>query len=188
MSPDLDRPGFIVARTTGWFGQASRLCRNRRNGPWVLQPRGTAARLWTTAYDAQLFFANAENFLRRALAAVDATPEPVRWFLLNAEANVEVDITAIDALERLREALEHRGITFAMARVKQDLADELERAGFLARVGADRVFPTLPTAVAAYNDQASPDDSSRRAAGSARKGLAPAASGPARSQNTTPPR
>ena len=112
----------------------------------------------------------------------------MRWFLLNAEANVEVDITAIDALERLREALEHRGITFAMARVKQDLADELERAGFLARVGADRVFPTLPTAVAAYNDQASPDDSPRRAAASARKRLAPAASGPGRSQNTTPPR
>ena len=105
-------------------------------------------------YDAPLFFANAENFRRRALAAVEQAPAPVEWFLLNAEANVEVDITAIDALERLRETLASRGITFAMARVKQDLADQLECAGFLARVGPDRIFPTLPTAVAAFERQA----------------------------------
>jgi sulfate permease, SulP family len=101
-------------------------------------------------YDAPLCFANAENFRRRALAAVDESPGPVEWFLLNAEANVEVDITAVDALEDLRAELEQRGIVFAMARVKQDLHDILSRAGFLQRVGEDHVFPTLPTAVAGY--------------------------------------
>jgi len=34
-------------------------------------------------YDSPLFFANAENFHRRALAAVDGQREPVRWFVLN---------------------------------------------------------------------------------------------------------
>jgi MFS superfamily sulfate permease-like transporter len=42
-------------------------------------------------YDSPLFFANAEDFRRRALAAVDTSPELVRWLLLNAEANVEID-------------------------------------------------------------------------------------------------
>jgi SulP family sulfate permease len=37
-----------------------------------------------------------------------------------------------------------------MARVKQDLLVALEAAGLLDRVGADRIYPTLPTAVAAY--------------------------------------
>ena len=37
-----------------------------------------------------------------------------------------------------------------MARVKQDLRDDLEAAGFVDRVGADRLFPTLPTAVHGY--------------------------------------
>ena len=37
-------------------------------------------------YDAPLFFANAENFRQRALAAVDENPVPVKWFVLNAEA------------------------------------------------------------------------------------------------------
>jgi MFS superfamily sulfate permease-like transporter len=101
-------------------------------------------------YDAPLCFANAENFRRRALAAVDESPTPVEWFLLNAEANVEVDVTAVDALENLRTELARRGIVFAMARVKQDLRDILAKAGFLRRVGEDRIFPTLPTAVAGF--------------------------------------
>jgi MFS superfamily sulfate permease-like transporter len=102
-------------------------------------------------YDAPLCFANAENFRQRALGAIEESPTPVEWFLLNAEANVEVDITAVDALEDLRTELGRRGIVFAMARVKQDLRDILDKAGFLERVGEARVFPTLPTAVAGYH-------------------------------------
>ncbi|MFJ4422493.1 SulP family inorganic anion transporter [Streptomyces bobili] len=101
-------------------------------------------------YDSPLFFANAENFRHRALAAVDGQPEPVRWFVLNTEANVEVDITALDALDDLRRELDHRDIVLALARVKQDLLDDLTAYGLVDTVGGDRVFPTLPTAVAAY--------------------------------------
>lgn len=112
-------------------------------------------------YDAPLCFANAEDFRRRALAAVDSAgssvgPDalgagsPVEWLVLNAEAIVEIDITAADALEQLREEVQSRAVVFAMARVKQDLRDDLVRAGLVNRVGADLIFPTLPTAVAAY--------------------------------------
>ncbi len=103
-------------------------------------------------YDAPLFFANAENFRERALAAVDENSDPVRWFVLNAEANVEVDLTALDVLDQLRAELATRGIEFAMARVKQDLRDALQAAGLIDRIGEDRIFMTLPTAVAAYRD------------------------------------
>ena len=101
-------------------------------------------------YDSPLFFANAQDFTRRALAAIDSAPVPARWFLLNAEANVTVDLTAADALESLRQEVDRRGIVFAMARVKQELRDDLERTGFLAKVGEDRFFMTLPTAVQGY--------------------------------------
>jgi sulfate permease, SulP family len=103
-------------------------------------------------YDAPLCFANAENFRHRALGALDTSPTPVEWFVLNAEANVEVDITAIDALDELRAELDHRDIVFALARVKQDLRADLAAAGVVDRVGDDRIFPTLPTAVQAYVD------------------------------------
>jgi SulP family sulfate permease len=103
-------------------------------------------------YDSPLFFANAQNFHRRALASVDEQTEPVHWFLLNTEANVEVDITALDAVDRLRQELTRRGIVFALARVKQDLLDQLEAYGLAEAVGRELIFPTLPTAVAAYRE------------------------------------
>jgi SulP family sulfate permease len=101
-------------------------------------------------YDSPLFFANAENFKRRALAAVDGAADPVEWFLLNAEANVELDLTAADALEELRQTLSDRGVTFAMARVKHEVLEVLQGIGFVDAVGPDKVFMTLPTAVDAY--------------------------------------
>jgi high affinity sulfate transporter 1 len=104
-------------------------------------------------YDAPLFFANAEDFRTRAMAAVDANPDPVRWFVLNAEANVEVDLTALDAVDQLREDLARRGIVFAMARVTWHLREALDAAGLLDKIGDDHIFPTLPTAVQAYRSR-----------------------------------
>jgi sulfate permease, SulP family len=104
-------------------------------------------------YDAPLCFANAQDFLSRALAAAEQGPRPVEWFVLNAEANVEVDLTALDALDQLRMELNRRGITFAMARVKQDLRDALNAAGVLKNVGENLVFMTLPTAVEAFEQR-----------------------------------
>jgi sulfate permease, SulP family len=105
-------------------------------------------------YDSPLFFANAQDFKRRALAAVDEQDGPVYWFVLNVEAIVEVDITALDALEELREELTGRGIVFALARVKQDLLDDLEAYSLVDKIGRDRLFPTLPTAVGACEEWA----------------------------------
>lgn len=101
-------------------------------------------------YDAPLCFANAEDFRRRALEAVDQMDQPVRWFVLNAEANVEVDMTAIEALDQVRQDCRRRGIVFAMARVKQDLREALDAGGVLDAIGEDRLYMTLPTAVEAY--------------------------------------
>ncbi len=101
-------------------------------------------------YDSPLFFANAEDFRARALGAVAEAHQPVRWFVLNAEANIEVDLTAVDALEELRAGLAGQGIVLALARVKHEIRQELEAAGFIDRIGPGLVFATLPTAVAGY--------------------------------------
>jgi len=97
-------------------------------------------------YDAPLCFANAEDFRRRALAAADQQAELLRWFVLN----VEVDFTALEALDGIREEITRRGAVFALAQVKQDLLARLQAFGLVAKIGADRLYPTLPTAVEAY--------------------------------------
>ena len=61
-----------------------------------------------------------------------------------------MDLTAADALEELRAELVRRGVVVALARVKEDLRDALRPSGLLDRIGEDRVFPTLPTAVEAF--------------------------------------
>lgn len=107
-------------------------------------------------YDAPLFFANVNNFKRRALAAIEAETDPVEWFVLNAEAIAEIDVTAADMLNELYEELLARGITFAMARVKQDLYAQLKRSGLLDRIGSHHIYFTLPTAIDGFyqRDQA----------------------------------
>lgn len=100
-------------------------------------------------YDSPLFFANASDFLEKAVDALDNRPG-TRWFVVNAEANVEIDSTAAQALDELRATVTARGLEFGMARVKMDLRLQLERAGLIDSVGDDRIFPTLPTAVQAY--------------------------------------
>jgi sulfate permease, SulP family len=101
-------------------------------------------------YDSPLFFANAEDFERRALAALDDADHAVRWFVLNIEAVSEIDITGADALENLRRELANRNIVLGLARLKYELAQTLATAGFLDRIGENRVYATLPTAVEAY--------------------------------------
>src|SRR5581483_5596810 len=101
-------------------------------------------------YDAPLCFANAEDFRRRVLDALDQAHTPPSWLLLNTEAMVEVDLTASDMLLELCDELDRRQVTLAMARVKHDLRESLLPTGLLERVGVERIFPTLPTAVEAY--------------------------------------
>jgi high affinity sulfate transporter 1 len=110
-------------------------------------------------YDAPLCFANAQDFRLRVLDAVAAESTPVVWVLLNMEANVEIDITATDMLEQLRAELAAAETVLALARVKHDLLVYLDRAGLVSRIGPDRIFFTLPTALDAFrhrNDETPP--------------------------------
>jgi len=101
-------------------------------------------------YDSPLFFANATDLVERALRAVDQAEPPARWFVLDAEANVNLDLTAADALEELRARLDDRGIVFATTHLRTELRAALTTTGWVARVGTDHLFATLPTALAAY--------------------------------------
>ncbi|MGY6652396.1 SulP family inorganic anion transporter [Amycolatopsis sp. TRM77291] len=46
--------------------------------------------------------------------------------------------------------LRHRGITFALARVKLELREDLEAAGLLRLIGSGSLYPTLPSVVDAF--------------------------------------
>ncbi|MEB3318335.1 MAG: SulP family inorganic anion transporter [Cyanobacteriota bacterium] len=105
-------------------------------------------------YDAPLCFANAEDFRHRALVAVDGATPAAEWLVLNAEAIVEIDSTAAEMLLALPRELGERGVRLGLARVKRELQAQLDAAGVLALVGPEHVYPTIPTAVAAFQARA----------------------------------
>jgi high affinity sulfate transporter 1 len=101
-------------------------------------------------FDAPLFFANANVFRTHVRHLVRDAEPPVIWLVVAAEPITDVDTTAAEMLWELDEDLEHRGIELAFAEMKGPVKDRLERYGLRARVGAERFYPTVGTAVKAY--------------------------------------
>ena len=106
-------------------------------------------------YDAPLCFANAEDFKERAWEAIEQQAsekagEHVKWFVLNAEAIAEIDITAHDMLIEFLAELEAKEVRFGMAKVKQDLYGQLERSGLLEQIGKNSIFPTISVSALAF--------------------------------------
>ena len=101
-------------------------------------------------WDAPLFFANAELFKEKVLAAVAASPTPVRWVVIAAEPVTSVDVTAADAVCDLDDALARAGIELNFAEMKGPVKDKLKRFGIYTRLGEQTFFATLGQAVNAY--------------------------------------
>jgi high affinity sulfate transporter 1 len=101
-------------------------------------------------WDAPLFFANAEQFEARVLAAVAASPTKPRRLVVAAAPVTSVDVTAADMLAELDEKLEKVGVAFCFAELKDPVKDKLRRFGLYERFGDDGFFPTIGAAVDAY--------------------------------------
>ena len=101
-------------------------------------------------WDAPLFFANAELFREKVLAAIDASPTPARWIVVAAEPVTSVDVTSSDMLAELDEELQARGIELCFAEMKDPVKDKLKRFGVFERFGAATFHPTLEEAVDQY--------------------------------------
>jgi high affinity sulfate transporter 1 len=108
-------------------------------------------------WDAPLFFANAEQFHNHVLEAVNASPTPVRWFVVSAEPVTSVDVTAADMLIELDDELEKAGIELVFAEMKDPVKDKLKRFGLFTRLGDELFFPTLGAAVSAYLEMSGVD-------------------------------
>ncbi len=97
---------------------------------------------------APLFFANGDVFstaVKHAVTAVEGA-EPVRHLVIDMEAVTDVDVTAAEAFEGLRDWLETHQVELAFSRVRAEARDRLSR---LDIIQDDRIFPTNRAALAA---------------------------------------
>ena len=101
-------------------------------------------------FDAPLFFANAEHFVRRVREIIAARGEPVRWVIVASEPVTDIDTTGAETLSRLLDDFETAGTELAFAELKGPAKDRLRSYGLYDRIGEDRFFPTLGTAIDGY--------------------------------------
>ncbi len=101
-------------------------------------------------WDAPLFFANAEFFHDRVLAAIASSPTPVRWLVVAAEPVTSIDVTAADALADLDDELRAMGILMCFAELKDPMKEKFRRLGLMPRFGDRTFFATIEEAVSTF--------------------------------------
>ena len=103
-------------------------------------------------WDAQLFFANAEIFRDRVLAAVATAPTPAHRVVVASDAITDIDLTAAETLTTLFIELRDRGVELCFAGMKGQVKDQLREYGSLTVIGSDSFAPTVGRAVNLYRE------------------------------------
>lgn len=101
-------------------------------------------------FDAPVFFANADYFADRVQSSVAARADPVHWVIVAAEPVTDIDTTGAEVLRDLLDDLDAAGVDLAFAELKGPVKDRLRRYELYERIGDDRFFPTLGTAIDAF--------------------------------------
>ena len=101
-------------------------------------------------YDADLFFANANQFFDDVVALMESTPHPVRWLVLDCSAFPDVDYSAGNALKKLIAFVHERHAILALAAMDPELENTLTELSVRELVHVDHVFSTVADAVAAF--------------------------------------
>jgi len=109
-----------------------------------------ASELVVYRFSASLFFANASPLLDDIEKLVTRAPSKVKWFVLDAEALIDMDTTGADTLREVISLLEEHEVTFAVSRAHRPLVELLRTYGLLDEIGQDRFFATNREAAAAF--------------------------------------
>lgn len=100
-------------------------------------------------FDGLLFFANAPNF-RDRVRSLTADDPSVQMVLIDAESITDIDTTALDMLENLRDELSGSGIDLRFARMKIQLQEILRKSGLEEAIGSDHFYISVRAGVDAY--------------------------------------
>ncbi|KVC25339.1 transporter [Burkholderia pseudomultivorans] len=132
------------------------------NGRWLPVPARpgamTAPGLIVYRFGSDLFFANDHRFAAEVSELVDAAPEPLRWFIVDAGAITDLDYSAARTLTDLVRGLHARRIGVLFGRVNRYLHADMDRHRITDVVGASCIFPTLHQALEAAGVKSAPQE------------------------------
>jgi sulfate permease, SulP family len=101
-------------------------------------------------FGAPLYFANASLFVDEVERLIADSPTPVRWFVLDAQAMVDVDTTGAGALRQAITLMKKRNITFAVSRADRAFRSWLGRYHLMSLIDSRRFYPTNRHAAEAF--------------------------------------
>jgi len=102
---------------------------------------------------APLLFSNAGHFAARARLLILDSKTPVVWFLLDAQAITDIDVTALETLEDLHRELKQQGIALKIAHANPPLRATLERTGLARELGENSFFASVHECVTAFQSK-----------------------------------
>lgn len=110
----------------------------------------TASGLIIYRFEAPLYFANANLFMEQIERLVTQAPKPVEWFVLDAQAIIDIDTTGAEILEQVFTILTSHGITISISRPNRPLMNLLKRYGLKEQIDDNRIFATNRHALTAF--------------------------------------
>ncbi len=110
----------------------------------------TAPGLLVFRYDADLFYANANQFSDGVQQLILTAPDPVRWLVLDCSSIPDVDYSAGAALHQLVSFVHSHDAVFALAALDPDLRATLNTFGIIELLEIDHIYPTVEEAIADF--------------------------------------
>jgi MFS superfamily sulfate permease-like transporter len=107
--------------------------------------------IWRVGGD--VFFASVGHLDEGLKAVLAASRPPAKHVLLDADSVNFVDTTGCDALLSVIKEVQSRGITFAFARVRDEVREHLKLAGVEAAVGPANFYERVTDGVRAWQGQ-----------------------------------
>jgi MFS superfamily sulfate permease-like transporter len=107
--------------------------------------------IWRAGGD--LFFASVGHFVEGLKTALAASRPRAKHVLLDADSVNFVDTSACDALLNFIKELQSQGITFAFARVRDEVRERLRLAGIEAVVGSTNFYERVTDGLRAWQQQ-----------------------------------
>jgi sulfate permease, SulP family len=100
--------------------------------------------------DEMLFFANAASVRDGILQELAGTEPPCSVVLLDMSLTPEVDVPVVEVLEGLHGRLVDQGVELWVSHLRPGARDTLERAGTLAVIGSERLYPRTSDGILAF--------------------------------------
>jgi high affinity sulfate transporter 1 len=100
-------------------------------------------------FDGLLFFANASNFREYVRSSVDKDPT-IKMVLIDGESITDIDTTALEMIEKLKDELSKLGIDLRFSRMKIQLRDFLLKNGLDKVISSEYFYTSVRAGVDAY--------------------------------------